>query len=95
MLICSKTAYSDGNLNASCQSNDLSFGCIGAVARTNAFYGEGTGPILRDRVTCTGQETRLRDCTFFTPDYYDSHYEDAGVQCLMIGRKMKIYTKII
>ena len=58
---------------------------VGAVARSNAFYGRGTGPILRDRVTCTGQETRLRDCTFFTPDYYDSHYEDAGVQCSILG----------
>ena len=71
------------------------YSALGAVARTNAFYGEGTGPILRDSVSCTGRETRLRDCRYYTPDYYDSHYEDAGVQCLMIGRKMKIYTKII
>ena len=58
---------------------------VGAIARSNAFYGRGTGPILRDRVTCTGQETRLRDCTFFTPDSFDYHYEDAGVQCSILG----------
>ena len=57
----------------------------GAIARSNAFYGRGTGPILRDRVSCTGQEARLRDCTFYTPDIYDNHFEDAGVQCIVIG----------
>ena len=58
---------------------------LGAIARTNAFYGQGTGPILRDNVGCTGQETQLRDCRFFTPDSYDYHYEDAGVHCHIIG----------
>ena len=58
----------------------------GAVARSNAFYGRGTGTILRDRVSCTGSETRLRDCRFFTPDFFDSHFEDAGVQCNILGK---------
>ena len=67
------------------------FHTLGAVARSNAFYGQGTGPILRDRVTCTGQETRLRDCTFFSPDFFDYHFEDAGVYCnIILGRKVKI-----
>ena len=62
---------------------------LGAIARSNAFYGQGTGPILRDNVACTGQETRLRDCRFNAP-FYDRHFEDAGVQCLIMGRKVKI-----
>ena len=63
----------------------IMFCTLGAIARSNAFYGRGTGPIHRDRVTCTGQETRLRDCTFFTPDSFDYHHEDAGVHCHIIG----------
>ena len=58
---------------------------LGAVARSNAHFGQGTGPILRDRVACTGREARLRDCRFFNPDFFDSHVEDAGVQCTVFG----------
>ena len=60
---------------------------VGAIARRYAFYGRGIGPILRDRVACTGQETRLRDCWYNTPaSYYLSHFYDAGVRCIIIGR---------
>ena len=52
-----------------------------AVARTNAFYGQGTGPINLDDVACTGSESRLFDCPF--PSAHNcQHSEDAGVDCV-------------
>ena len=58
----------------------LTFPCVGAVARTNAFYGQGTGPINFDDLGCTGSEQRLIDCPF-TPIHNCRHSEDAGVDC--------------
>lgn len=52
------------------------------VAYRNAFYGEGTGPILLDEVQCTGYEERLDLCSnrgWYNDDC--THQEDAGVQC--------------
>ena len=52
----------------------------GAVARTNAFYGQGSGPINIDDPACLGSEIRLIDCTF-SPTHNCAHNEDAGVDC--------------
>ena len=51
-----------------------------AVARTNAFYGQGSGPINVDDPACTGNESRLLDCAF-SPIHNCAHSEDAGVDC--------------
>jgi len=54
----------------------------GAVARSRAFFGQGTGAILLDQVGCTGTETRLIDCSSIPIGIHDcSHFEDAGVTC--------------
>jgi len=54
----------------------------GAVARSRAFFGQGTGAILLDQVGCTGTEARLVDCTSNPLGVHDcSHFEDAGVTC--------------
>ena len=55
---------------------------VGAIARSQAFFGQGTGAILLDQVGCTGNETRLVDCSSNPIGIHDcSHFEDAGVTC--------------
>ena len=54
----------------------------GAVALTNAYYGQGTGPILLDNVMCTGEELYLTSCPNNGLYVHDCvHAEDAGVRC--------------
>ena len=50
------------------------------MARSNAFYGQGSGPINIDDLGCTGSELRLIDCPF-SPIHNCAHSEDAGVDC--------------
>ncbi|XP_019856578.1 PREDICTED: LOW QUALITY PROTEIN: deleted in malignant brain tumors 1 protein-like [Amphimedon queenslandica] len=52
-----------------------------AVARTNSYFGAGTGPINMDNVQCTGNEGFLVNCTFSSIPYSCDHSEDAGVIC--------------
>ena len=53
------------------------------TARDNAYYGQGTGPILLDEVGCDGTESRLLDCPNIGIGNNDcGHIEDAGVSCL-------------
>ena len=61
----------------------------GAVPRTQAVYGQGTGPIFMDNVVCNGQELRLLDCASNALAAHDcTHLQDAGVVCMpMISRK--------
>ena len=62
---------------------------VGAVPRTQAVYGQGTGPIFIDNVVCNGQELRLLDCASNALAAHDcTHFQDAGVVCMpMISRK--------
>ena len=53
---------------------------IGAVARTNAFFGRGTGPIVVDDARCSGSESSLLAC-HHTSNHNCGHSEDAGVIC--------------
>lgn len=47
-----------------------------------SHFGSGTGPILLDRVQCTGNELSLEECPH-TPwgQHNCDHMEDAGVSC--------------
>ena len=53
-----------------------------AVARSFAFYGQGTGSIWLDNVQCTGTESRLFDCPANAVGSHNcAHSEDAGATC--------------
>ena len=54
----------------------------GAIARTQAYFGEGDGVILLDDVDCTGRESRLIHCPHSIIGVHNcAHSEDAGVTC--------------
>ena len=58
------------------------FTSSGAIARSRAYFGRGTGAILLDQLRCNGTETRLVDCPSNPLGIHDcSHSEDAGVTC--------------
>ena len=54
---------------------------VGAIARSNAYFGQGVGQIQIDDVTCSGSETRFQDCTLLRT-HNCVHSEDAGVECI-------------
>ena len=73
----------------------LGFGSSG-TAYSNAYFGQGSGSILLDEVTCTGYETTLSNCGHLgvsnTTDC--DHSEDAGVRCYPPGYIYCIHHKI-
>ena len=75
------------NLNFRNLQNDFTSGeCLhiftGTVARTNAFYGRGSGLIMLTNVECNGEEKNLFNCNHTGYGVTScSHSEDAGVTC--------------
>ena len=69
-----------GTPDATVVCRQLGFSSIGAIARTRAFFGAGTGNIFLDDVRCTGTEAALSDCQASTT-HNCVHSEDAGVTC--------------
>ena len=55
-----------------------------ATPRLAAYFGQGTGSILRQYLLCSGTESRLVDCS--NTGSSCSHAEDAGVTCLPTGK---------
>jgi len=52
------------------------------TAIPQASFGEGTGPILLDRLQCTGTESSLLSCSHRDIGIHIcGHHEDAGVVC--------------
>lgn len=54
------------------------------VPRYNAFYGQGSGPLLLDDLLCRGTEARLIDCPsggIGMTDGCRMHLDDAGLDC--------------
>ena len=55
---------------------------LGAIAFSNAFFGEGSGLIWLDEVSCFGTESSLLSCPHDQLGVHDCiHFEDAGVNC--------------
>ena len=53
----------------------------GALIFWNAYFGQGSGPVVFRYLGCTGNEYRLEDCTYSSSPYYASHTTDVGVKC--------------
>ena len=57
----------------------------GARSFSNAHFGYGNGSLLLDRLSCTGREQALINCSHSglgVTSYYCGHDDDAGVRCL-------------
>ena len=54
---------------------------IGATAHSNAYFGEGRGPIHLDSVVCSGYEISLTDCEIQHTESSQGHSLDVGVKC--------------
>jgi len=78
------TVCDDGwsSTNAGVVCRQLGFGSSG-TALGSAYFGQGSGPILLDSVTCSGSESTLASCGHFGVGVTRScsHSEDAGVRC--------------
>ncbi|KAK7089640.1 scavenger receptor cysteine-rich domain-containing protein DMBT1-like [Littorina saxatilis] len=83
--------YSNGQWGTVCDDsfdiNDARVACrmmgysgVQPVVRDSASYGQGTGSILMDDVSCRGTETSLNQCSF-TSNHNCAHYEDVGIDC--------------
>ena len=56
----------------------------GATPLYNAFFGQGTGPIILDDLLCRSTESRLVDCQHEGIGQFDfcrDHLDDAGLRC--------------
>ena len=69
--------------DASVVCKHLGFGSSGRVVGS-AGFGQGSGPILLDKVTCTGSESTLTSCGHLGIGIIRScsHSDDAGMRCL-------------
>lgn len=69
-------------------------GCGPALAaKSLAYFGYGSGPILLDNVDCNGSEQKLTDCFNLGWGQHNcGHYEDAGVICARKRRQQILHT---
>ena len=60
---------------------------LGAAAIGYSYFGEGTGGIFLDDVSCTGNELTLLECRHREVGVHNcQHYNDASVKCQGIKR---------
>ena len=59
--------------------------------RTSAYFGQGTGPIWLDDLSCSGSELTLLQCSHRGLGSHNcDHGEDVGVRCSERGSLFKI-----
>ena len=82
------TVCDDGwdTTDANIVCRQLGFGSYGS-SYSGAYFGQGSGSILLDNVTCTGSESTLASCGHLGVGIIRScsHSEDAGVGCSSQG----------
>ena len=67
------------DLKQSCYTAKIS---TGAIARSNSYFGSGTGPIHLSNIRCTGEESTIMNCSYSSPQASYCYYgDDAGVTC--------------
>ena len=78
--VCDK--YLRGNdINSDVACRQLGFNGVN-VTRMNAYFGEGSGPILLHVGRCTDRESYLWDCSHLGwSEHYCDHSYDVGVEC--------------
>ena len=69
-----------GFLDAQVVCRQLGYSAGVVVAFSNAYFGQGIGPILLDNVHCNGNESTLLDCNHLNQSNC-AHSSDAGVRC--------------
>ena len=78
-------------IDAGVVCRQLGFGPWG-TAIGSAYFGQGSGPIILDNVTCTGSESTLANCGHHGVGITRScsHSEDAAVICIIAPGYMHI-----
>ena len=70
----------------------------GAMAYSDAFFGQGSGPIYFNNFACIGSESSLVNCTNSGVNVITGcrgHLDDAGVRCAQGMTLLEISSNII
>ena len=71
----------------------LGYESDGVIAYSRAEFGQGTGDIILDNLSCSGSEASIFDCTHNGEGVHNcGHSEDAGVFCPIPGIPQHIAT---
>ena len=74
----------------------LGYESDGAIAYSHAEFGQGTGSIILDGLSCSGSEENIFDCTHRGEGVHNCvHSEDAGVFCPIPGNQTYTNTVFI
>ena len=73
-VVCRQLGYSTSNATA---------------AFNSAYFGQGTGPIYMDDVSCVGTESSVIRCSYNSM-HNCTHLSDAGVRCIDTEKYSKL-----